>query len=556
MLLAYYGAWIAARPQGVFWSLDEGGKFIYLENVLATGHPGAPLAYPARILDPDLRFVPLFFSIQQGDALYSWWPVGFPLLSLPGYAAFGWWGLYLIPAACGALTAILVGAIARRLDPAARQWPALAAAAITGLATPVAFYSTMFWEHTANACFVVLTLYALLRARTAPAPRDARWLIAAGLTASAATFFRVDALPLALGFGLVLLAQRLRRAVWYGGAYVLATGGWLLATRVATGRAMGHNWDAIAESPLFAGLRESGVWFVAQTLYNAPAIGAFALPQPLLAFATICAVGALLAPWSRHARPLFFPAFLGVLGASAWVLLQSEGYRSVHGFLLIAPQVAFAGWALVPPRADTDRARQSTMALIVAALVCYAATYVARAWPAAGGLQWGPRYMLALYPLLVIAAALGMHAAWGVLRRGGRVVLSVLLVAGVAVGLGYELRGLTAARTTTRYYAEDAAALERLGAGPIVTPCTWFPMVVPRLYAQGNVLDVARSGLEAWDETAVAGGIARYRYVEIESCSTIPLDVLAARRAAGQAVHATELQAGSDLSRRAPAANP
>ena len=41
-LFAFYLVLVLARPQGVFWSLDEGGKLLYIQNVLQTRERTAP----------------------------------------------------------------------------------------------------------------------------------------------------------------------------------------------------------------------------------------------------------------------------------------------------------------------------------------------------------------------------------------------------------------------------------------------------------------------------------------------------------------------------------
>jgi hypothetical protein len=83
--------------------------------------------------------VPLYWSVRVGDQLYSWWPVGFPLLSLPFYVGLGWLGLYAMPILAGAACAGLAGLLVRQIQPRS-GWLAPAAALVTGLATPVAFY--------------------------------------------------------------------------------------------------------------------------------------------------------------------------------------------------------------------------------------------------------------------------------------------------------------------------------------------------------------------------------------------------------------------------------
>ena len=43
------------KPIGIFWSLDEGGKWIYIENVLRTGNPRAVRANVAGSFRGHLR---------------------------------------------------------------------------------------------------------------------------------------------------------------------------------------------------------------------------------------------------------------------------------------------------------------------------------------------------------------------------------------------------------------------------------------------------------------------------------------------------------------------
>ncbi|HXV98233.1 MAG TPA: hypothetical protein VEC93_07410, partial [Anaerolineae bacterium] len=96
LLLIIYLGWVSFYPPNIFWSLDEGGKYIHLQSIIESGNPGAPLLYPGRYLDQKLNFVPLFFWARQDDQVYSWWPVGFQLITLPFYLLFGWFGLYLL----------------------------------------------------------------------------------------------------------------------------------------------------------------------------------------------------------------------------------------------------------------------------------------------------------------------------------------------------------------------------------------------------------------------------------------------------------------------------
>ena len=156
LLFCLYMGWIAARPQNVFWTVDEGGKFIYIQNTLRTGNPASQFEYPARSIDPNGEFYPSSYAIHRDGQIFMWWQAGFPLLAGLFYQLVGWLGLYILPAACGAATAYLAALTLGLFIPDRLKLQILALL-VTGLATPIAFYSTMFWD-----CL----LY------TSPSPRD------------------------------------------------------------------------------------------------------------------------------------------------------------------------------------------------------------------------------------------------------------------------------------------------------------------------------------------------------------------------------------------------
>ncbi len=516
-LFCFYLIWVMLRPPGVFWSLDEGGKLIYIQNVLKTGHPSAPLIYPGRILDPDLRFVPLYFFIRRGDLIYSWWPIGFPLLSLPLYELFGWVGLYILPAISGALCAYFAGAITRRLCPQS-SWLSLVAAFVTGLATPVTFYSTVFWEHTPSVAMFLGSVFALL---VAWYDRQKKWLLLAGILGSLSIFLRLDVGPMLFGIGLVLLVLRWKDGILFGASLSVASVPWMMANWRIMGNPLEPRWDRLATTGLFAGLDQVKEKFVPYVLFNAPKVGAFALSDPILWGGALLTVIGVAALFFHHWQWLSLPAYAGVLAICAWVLIQSEIYRSVHGFVLIAPHVLFASWLLVRRRAWGD---SPFVAFVLAAFGCYGIVYVLRAWIAAGGLQWGPRYMLALYPLLVIASLVGLVYAWPSIGKHLRVGLTTVYLAGVLVGLGFEARGLYSTRLTMGFYSQSGQAVRELGEKPIVTECSWLPLVVPDLYWNGNMFNINGIPLESWLENARRAGINTFDKVEMLSCNTTPLD--------------------------------
>ena len=55
------------KPEGIFWSLDEGGKLIYIESVLREKNPSTALIYPGKFLDPNYENLALYFYSLNND---------------------------------------------------------------------------------------------------------------------------------------------------------------------------------------------------------------------------------------------------------------------------------------------------------------------------------------------------------------------------------------------------------------------------------------------------------------------------------------------------------
>jgi hypothetical protein len=520
-LVFIYLVWIATRPQGVFWSMDEGGKFIYLQNVIQTWHPGGALVYPGRSIDSALKFVPLYYFARVNDQIYSWWPVGFPLLTLIPYQLLGWLGLFLIPAISGSLTSLFAGLSVRVLLPQSR-WLPLAAVILVGLATPVAFYSTMYWEHTSATAGLMGALYFLLLGFERD---DWRSFLLASFCASIGTFMRSEIGLFAFGFGLVILILNWRKAFIYGSGFVISALPWLALNLRWMGHPISRQVEQIfTENPLFKGMSSSQLLFFPQLLFNSGINVAYKLPNWVLFAGTAAVVIGILAAFFKRTYLIFPVATLIVTGISAGVLFSPEGYWSVHGFVLISPIILFCVWA------TTGRKNPFT-ALCFVSIVVFFAGYIARAWNSAGGLQWGPRYLLGLYPLLIVASLVGLASKWNcftpLFKRG---ILAIFLFTAL-VSTGFEIRGLLSSRIALQYYDQTRGAVRDLSPMPVISNCVFMPMVIPEQYWTGTVFSINEYKLDYFLEEARAAGIQKYAYLQMDMCSLATLDKIAVMRA-------------------------
>jgi hypothetical protein len=517
-LFVIYMLWIAWRPADVFWSLDEGGKFIYLQNVLRTGNPRTPIEYLGRWVDPDLQFVPLYFWNRRGDLIFPWWPVGFPLMSLPFYKLLGWTGLYILPALGGALTSVLTGLIVRELAPLSRSFP-LWAVLITGLTTPVAFYSTVFWEHTlATALSTALVLCTLLAIRTG----NWKWLVIGGVLGAASAFLRTEAGVIVFG---VLTAIVLCRRSWslsFATAFSVIYFLLLALNRILSGEFFSGQSSTLIHMPSFSGLSRAGWFFVPSVLFNTSLVLAYPVPTWMLIGGSVCLIAVVTGVWIKRVQWISAYPIIGIALLSAFVLFQPYGYRSVHGFILIAPHVVFAAWLYPFPKTPSQSHQMLGWILFFSGVLCGLA-YITRGWLAAGGLQWGPRYLLPFYPLCIAG---GMFFLKKILnfRSLSSYVLVGVYVLSVLLGLGYQIRGAYALWYTTHLFQEAWRQTESLEADALVTPCTWMPMVIPSLYWNRPIFAV-RSGeeLRQWARLAAQAGVRKAYLVDMEICLHIPL---------------------------------
>lgn len=149
-------------PHSVFWSADEGGKFLQLAGC----KKGIPfrfeVPYPAASIDPDYHFYPSHGHYPRkgaGEKIQANWSFVFPLISLPFYKYFGLGGIYLIPLLAGLITAFISGWLAEHIVPRSGVITVIA----VGLASPIFFYSQLFWEHTFTVLLCLLAVCFLWR---------------------------------------------------------------------------------------------------------------------------------------------------------------------------------------------------------------------------------------------------------------------------------------------------------------------------------------------------------------------------------------------------------
>ncbi len=461
---------LAALEGRGFWAVDNANKFLQVRSLVASGYGDWSLAWPGRELDPDYALNPLpapFSRVEEGR-LYSYYPPFFATLSSLPWLAFGSPGLYLLPL-LGALLALLAverGARVLGLSAAGRAGAVL----LVGLATPLWFYAAAFWEHAPAVGLATWGATWLLRFVASGRSRD---LVAASLCATFAIYFR-DELYLYCG---ALLAVALhfspgrRLAVARAALVAMALGIlplWIFQWLVL-GNPLGFHASGLAGAALGSHLGERPA--VAYALFAAflPQVGSsLLLALPFLA-------GFVLRPeLSAAAAARAVPAAAGWAGLSGLVVL-TDGWRAESPIAwLLGATGLFGAAPLLLLGFVRQREGAPARALWLLSLG-YAALYtLASPLASTGGIHWGNRLLLILYPLLGLLAAATLDA-WdrGPGRRRAAGVLAVALALVVSVAL--QLRGIALLQEKKRFSWALSRAISARPEAVVATPIWWAP---------------------------------------------------------------------------------
>jgi len=539
-VLLVYVFVLSIMPRHVFWSPDEGGKFIELQTIQWHGGLTYVIPYADQWIDPAFKFYPHLFGSDGDPFLYPvaaedgtvrfHWPIWFPLISGWMLHAFGLTGIYVIPLLSGWFIALVSGRLAYALKP--RLAPLTIV--LVGLATPVFFYSQCFWEHTLAAVLALVAVMVLATARH----RSFGTAVAMSLPLFAASVLRIEMLAFAAA---AVFTWKLTGLPSQGGSKsAIRVASWSRARArsiVLLGCAGFVALSVFATlSPRHQHLVSMFPTRAAAALVNAPH-----LPRSLASlfvntarnegpklhplWVTVTGVAIILclvAPFVRSVRMeavVIIPALLIVLVFSIWVAQLDQQYRSLHGIFPVAPFLVIAFYAL--PDAWRHRRRASSAVASVGFLYlvfgCGAVFvfYVNAEGALLSGLEWGQRYLLALYPVLTVLSVAALdayrHSPRPVaLKRAFTVLVSAMMILGVR----QEIRGLAMLRVNRQMFAAWDQALR--SDGPIVTSLWWLPATLAPLFVTKGIAYVrSPQALAEWTPLAAAHGIAQFTFVSL-----------------------------------------
>ncbi|MEI8120620.1 MAG: hypothetical protein WCI20_01105 [bacterium] len=504
----YISALLTLHPS-VFWSPDEGAKFIQMHSLLVRADSPHRIAYGAVASDPSFAFYPsqpIYPKPLSPSGVHNHWPVLFPLVSLPFFWIFGAGGLYVLPVTCGLLAAAAAAFLARRLEPDS----AIPAVLLAGLGTPLLFQSVLFLEHTlAGALGLGALLFGWIALRDGIRRRPGySVLTAACLVVLFALRDETLIFVAALACSGLLTSPAIRTRSILRAGQALLPFLLLLALAKAAGDAFGGSsraTDLIGNAMrALDGLKDPALWnrlprHCLDVLINNPRN--FGVPlTPAWAWAglaglSLCALSGMAFPASRF-RCWFLGASLIAMTSAAGLCLEDR-YRAVHGLLLPMPCLVLA-W--LPTGFDGGQTRRSEAVLTIL-LPVFLVIYVVTTWVLRrpdGGPEWGLRYAMMAYLLAAVLGSVSVtrfakaSRGW---RRPAGVGLAVLLF---ALSCGYGVRGIIETQVTKR----DLQAFEREirdSGCPVVTDHWWLASALAPTFVSTPLFTLnSRGPIDLW----------------------------------------------------------
>ncbi|HEX3769854.1 MAG TPA: hypothetical protein VHV30_03265 [Polyangiaceae bacterium] len=431
---------LLSRPPVTQWSPDCASKYLQLIAIRFDHGLRFDIPYAGRPFDPNLHAVPIGESYYDrvGGEIHMAWPALFAVVTWPFWKVFGWFGIFVLPIGCGAISVALTGLVADRIRPGT-GW---IASLLVAVVTPVLVYSTLYWEHTIALALELSALVLVLD--FAARPRRWRLLVGGILTGLGAAGFRGDVAVFAVAlFGAVFLVARGRERwvvpplVGAGFAIGCIPGAFLNLT--LNGHISPPNAVNNTQRPSFAYLES--VHFVGIV----PHILVGKTVPSELAWQTTLAVLVLVAAFYAGRRlpaPLrlaLLVAAVVALGATSLRELDATRDGAFHGWLAMCPVLALGLLRSEAPLDDPARTGRRVVALsaaFVLTIVCVTiGTAYPNGWASDHNLEWGPRYWLVVFPLMAVLVAVNGDALLGAFRAPGVAAAWRWVGVGAAVGL-------------------------------------------------------------------------------------------------------------------------
>lgn len=341
-------ALIATQPRDVFWGPDSGNHFIQTQSILR-GHIAIEHRFPIG-----------HHFVDIANKTYSTYSPAFPAAAAPFYAAFGYWGLFVLP--------ILGTLLMIALLPALTARSILMPGTLLVFGTPVLWYTIVFWEHTIAAGIAVAAF--ILAERERP--------LVAGVLAAISTVFREEGYVVIASIVVAMLVTR-RRPWSFAAAAIIALVPWWF-----------FNWRLFG-NPL--GLHAAVYSSIAQ---GSKLANFYPFLFEFTGYRIVCIATALLMLLIPLKRLFLVGAAVGFAVLTVLLFLSSAPMRETLYTQGLFPAIPFSAAMFLAWR-EQPRFRVVAVltGIILTTLIVNQADF---------GVTWGPRHYFWMFPLIAVMA--------------------------------------------------------------------------------------------------------------------------------------------------------
>ncbi|MDI6785200.1 MAG: hypothetical protein QMD92_00680 [bacterium] len=175
-------------PKQVFFSGDNASKFIQIQNLIKHNWKKLHIEYPGEYLDQEHNHfpirVPTFY--EKNHKFYFIFPLSFSFLSSFFYYFMGFSGLYLLPLISSTLTIYLIF----KFFQLSNKIDSLFLIVVAGLCSPIFFYGVVFWEHSVAMLLSFWAFFLFFKSQE----RDSLRIFISGLIFGISIWFRLEVL--------------------------------------------------------------------------------------------------------------------------------------------------------------------------------------------------------------------------------------------------------------------------------------------------------------------------------------------------------------------------
>lgn len=509
-----------------FFVSDTGLRFLQIQQLIEQDWNTFSITYPGRFADPAHEHFPYYYaySVVDGQIFLHVSPF-FPLLAAFLYSRLGVIGLSVIPV----LGTVVAAWAMYRLFRVSNIGSAHLAFWLTAFATPVLFYTLELWDHTIGAALMLLGVYGVVRGIRSELRAPT---VLGGFAIGLAPGVRPEAYVFGIALGGALLfavhtRHRLKTlAAYVGGGLLGVTPVWILQywwighpLGISTARRVfgfGRP-DVIPFTPVDKETLSLGQRYfikVSRLLFHTDSIPSL-LAILLITSGMLSIVFALRS--QRRQKPGVILGGVALLIIGYGIVAGLALGRPVTGLVSTFPLIALSV-LYVNKTVDSNRPPTRQIYLLLLFTVPLYLVLALAGGPAYGGKQWGARYLLTVYPLLLYLA---FYAYEQYSRYLDKQVSRILKLSAITLVLLSVLLQVLGARILYIEHQEQAAIRDTIEQMPARVVITNGPYLASLMSSLDKIF------LYADDEDEVRTLLRRLAQHEIEHVAIIPLHELA-----------------------------